>query len=179
MYAPTSTLFPVSFFSSAIWLNEPTPVDETTKPLRSAVTASESGAIEAPPALCALNSTSSPLKVVGLSSTLAPFDNLHSRIPVAGSVVSLTTRPGRRQLWNERRVGNGIDVGGERRPLRAVEDGENRTVVRHDHIRPLRSRNQHHAIPVGERAAAERIHLGERDGGKQSLRERADTARCR
>ena len=85
---------PVSFLASVIWLNVPTPLIESATLLRSALMTSLSGSSDSPPGLYAANSTSSSLKSVGLSSTRAPFESFHSRMPVLSSVRSLTILPG-------------------------------------------------------------------------------------
>ena len=94
MYALTFARLPVRRFVSDVWLNVPSPPTDSAMLASSACVTSVSGRSEIPPGLCAANSTSSRLKSLGLSRTLAPFDNRHSRMPVSGSLDSETILPG-------------------------------------------------------------------------------------
>ena len=75
---------PASRLRSAIALNEPRPPDETANAAVDAGTKSSSLASEVPPGANARKRTSSSLKSVGLTTTVAPFESVHWVTPTAG-----------------------------------------------------------------------------------------------
>ena len=155
MPAATFTFFPASFLPSAIALNDPTPLRDITTELRSALTTSASGTSDSPPAERAAKSTSSALKSVGLSRTFAPFDSVHSMIPVSGSVRSATILPGAGGAGTSAASGGRIHVRGERGPSGGVEHLEHRGGRRHVDVGLVGRGDEHDAVLVAERRLVE------------------------
>src|ERR1035437_9815184 len=185
MPAATLTFLPASFLPSATALNDPTPLRDMTTELRSALITSASGTSDSPPAERAAKSTSSALKSVGLSSTFAPFDSVHSVIPVSGRERSATILPGAGGAGTSAasedestyavsevrgpRAENPRRVGGRRR---GGERPEHRGGRRHVDVGLLRRGDQYDAVLVAERRLRERVDFGEGDRRCERLRER-------
>ena len=71
---------------------------------------SASLASDVPPGAVARNRIWSSLSVVGFSTTVAPFESVHSVMPASGRAVVLTIEPRVRRRVHQRLAGGGVDV---------------------------------------------------------------------
>ena len=93
MNGVTPTALPARILSSVTALNRPTPPAGITSSATRAGMKSASLASDVPPGAVARNRIWSSFSVVGLSTTVAPFDSVHSVIPASGRDVVLTIVP--------------------------------------------------------------------------------------
>ncbi len=94
MNGRTTATLPVSCFRRSTALNLPSPPALTTCAAVCAARKSWSLASDVPPGLNARNTISSSFSVVGLSTTLTPFESCHSVMPYGASVFSRVIVPG-------------------------------------------------------------------------------------
>ena len=157
----TASDFPFTSLSITTWENAPIPPAGMTSSATRAEKKSASLASDVPPGAVARNRIRSAFNVVGRSTTVAPFDSVHS--VTSPFRRCLDDAPFRRRTFHQRPPGACVDIGGHCSGRSGFDrGGQLRFGGRHP-SRNIRRQRDHQPIRFRKPVRRQRVHFVQRD----------------